>query len=68
MILKTQESGIVVFVETVVKRASSRLKRMNDRSVRVISGDAENASHVNGSYSSKQKYKLDLSSLHEQSS
>jgi UDP-N-acetylglucosamine 2-epimerase (non-hydrolysing) len=40
-------------------------KRGNDRSVRVISSDAENASHVNGSYSSKQKYKLDLSSLHE---
>ncbi|MFZ4084245.1 MAG: UDP-N-acetyl glucosamine 2-epimerase [Vampirovibrionia bacterium] len=40
-------------------------KRGDDRSVRVISSDAENASHVNGSYSSKQKYKLDLSSLHE---
>ncbi|MFZ4085435.1 MAG: ABC transporter ATP-binding protein [Vampirovibrionia bacterium] len=50
---------------TAHKRASSRLKRTNDRSVRVISSDTENASHVNGSYSSKQKYKLDLSSLHE---
>jgi UDP-N-acetylglucosamine 2-epimerase (non-hydrolysing) len=50
---------------TVAKRTSSRLRRTNDRSVRVISSDAENASHVNGSYSSKQKYKLDLSSLHE---
>jgi hypothetical protein len=50
---------------TVAERASSRLRRTNDRSVRVISSDAENASHVSGSYSSKQKYKLDLSSLHE---
>jgi tRNA modification GTPase TrmE len=49
----------------VAERTSSRLRRTNDRSVRVISSDAENASHVNGSYSSKQKYKLDLSSLHE---
>ena len=38
----------------------------NDRSVLpVISSDAEDASHVSGSYPSKQKYKLDLSSLHE---
>jgi hypothetical protein len=50
---------------TARKRTSSRLRRTNDRSVRVISSDAENASHVSGSYSSKQKYKLDLSSLHE---
>jgi deoxyribodipyrimidine photo-lyase len=50
---------------TVEGRTSSRLRRTNDRSVRVISGDAEDASHVNGSYPSKQKYKLDLSSLHE---
>ena len=35
----------------------------NDRSVRVISSDAENVRQV--SYSSKRKYKLDLSSLHE---
>ena len=39
---------------------------MNDRSVSgVISGDAEDASHISGSYPSKQKYKLDSSSLHE---
>ncbi|MFM7458890.1 MAG: twin-arginine translocase subunit TatC [bacterium] len=50
---------------TIARRTSSRLRRTNDRSVRVISGDAEDASHVNGSYPSKQKYKLDLSSLHE---
>jgi hypothetical protein len=51
---------------TVVERASSRLRRTNDRSVLgVISSDAEDASHVSGSYPSKQKYKLDLSSLHE---
>ena len=50
---------------TVAERASSRLRRTNDRSVRVISGDAKDASHVNGSYPSKQKYKLDLLSLHE---
>ena len=50
---------------TVEGRTSSRLRRTNDRSVRVISGDAEDASHVSGSYPSKQKYKLDLSSLHE---
>ena len=43
----------------------TRLRRTNDRSVQVISGDAEDASHVNGSYPSKRKYKLDLSSLHE---
>jgi tRNA threonylcarbamoyl adenosine modification protein (Sua5/YciO/YrdC/YwlC family) len=50
---------------TAHKRASSRLRRTNDRSVRVISSDAEDASHVSGSYPSKQKYKLDSSSLHE---
>ena len=50
---------------TIAERASSRLRRTNDRSVRVISGDAEDASHVSGSYPSKQKYKLDSSSLHE---
>jgi hypothetical protein len=48
---------------TVAERASSRLRRMNDRSVRVISSDAEHARQV--SYASKRKYKLDLSSLHE---
>jgi lipid-A-disaccharide synthase len=41
------------------------LQNANDRSVRVISSDAEDASHVSGSYPSKQKYKLDSSSLHE---
>ena len=50
---------------TARKRTSSRLRRTNDRSVRVISSDAEDASHVSGSYPSKQKYKLDSSSLHE---
>jgi SNF2 family DNA or RNA helicase/uncharacterized Zn finger protein len=49
---------------TVAERTSSRLRRTNDRSG-VISGDAEDASHVSGSYPSKQKYKLDSSSLHE---
>ena len=50
----------------VAKRTSSRQRRTNDRSVlRVISGDAEDAKHANGSYPSKQKYKLDESSLHE---
>jgi N-acetylmuramic acid 6-phosphate (MurNAc-6-P) etherase len=49
---------------TVAERASSRLRRTSDRSG-VISGDAEDASHVSGSYPSKQKYKLDSSSLHE---
>jgi tRNA threonylcarbamoyl adenosine modification protein (Sua5/YciO/YrdC/YwlC family) len=49
---------------TAHKRASSRLRRTNDRSVlRVISSDAEHARQV--SYASKRKYKLDLSSLHE---
>jgi hypothetical protein len=48
---------------TVAERASSRLRRTNDRSVRVISSDAEHARQV--SYASKRKYKLDLSSLHE---
>jgi hypothetical protein len=52
-------------VGTVAERASSRQRRTNDRSVRVISSDAEDASHVSGSYPSKQKYKLDKSSLHE---
>ena len=50
---------------TVAERTSSRLRRTNDRNVRVISSDAEDASHVSGSYPSKQKYKLDSSSLHE---
>ena len=54
------------YLETAAQRAVSRLRRTNDRSVPgVISGDAEDASHVNGSYPSKQKYKLDSSSLHE---
>ena len=45
-------------------RTSSRLRRRNDRSVlEVISSDAEHARQV--SYASKRKYKLDLSSLHE---
>jgi hypothetical protein len=48
---------------TARKRTSSRLRRTNDRSVRVISSDAEHARQV--SYASKRKYKLDLSSLHE---
>ena len=49
---------------TVAERASSRLRRTNDRSVlRVISSDAEHATLM--SYASKWKYKLDLSSLHE---
>ena len=48
---------------TVAERASSRLRRTNDRSVRVISSDAEHATLM--SYASKRKYKLDLSSLHE---
>ena len=36
---------------------------MSNRSVLVISSDAEHARQV--SYASKRKYKLDLSSLHE---
>ena len=48
---------------TVAERTSSRLRRTNDRSGRVISSDAEHARQV--SYASKRKYKLDLSSLHE---
>ena len=48
--------------DTVAERASSRLRRTNDRSG-VISSDAEHARQV--SYASKRKYKLDLSSLHE---
>ncbi|MFZ4084996.1 MAG: hypothetical protein ACOYK1_05605 [Vampirovibrionia bacterium] len=48
----------------VAERTSSRLRRTNDRSVlKVISSDAEHVRHV--SYASKRKYKLDLSSLHE---
>ena len=48
----------------VAERTSSRLRRTNDRSVLgVISSDAEHARQV--SYASKRKYKLDLSSLHE---
>ncbi len=58
--------GLIVGVGRVAERTSSRLRRTNDRSVSgVISGDAEDASHVSGSYPSKQKYKLDSSSLHE---
>ena len=49
--------------ETTAQRVISRLRRTNDRSVRVISSDAEHARQV--SYASKRKYKLDLSSLHE---
>ncbi|MBU6196676.1 MAG: hypothetical protein KGO93_03795 [Cyanobacteria bacterium REEB446] len=48
---------------TVAERTSSRLRRTNDRSVRVISSDAEHATLM--SYASKRKYKLDLSSLYE---
>ena len=48
----------------VAERTSSRLRRTNDRNVLgVISSDAEHARQV--SYASKRKYKLDLSSLHE---
>ena len=48
----------------VAERTSSRLRRTNDRSVLgVISSDAEHATLM--SYASKWKYKLDLSSLHE---
>ena len=50
-------------VDTIAERASSRQRRTNDRSVRVISSDAEHATLM--SYASKRKYKLDLSSLHE---
>ena len=54
------------YAGTARKRTSSRLRRTNDRSVLgVISGDAEDASRVSGSYPSKRKYKLDSSSLHE---
>ena len=60
-----QNAAIKSVDGTAHKRASSRLRRTNDRSVRVISSDAEDASHVRGSYPSKQKYKLDSSSLHE---
>ncbi|MBU6197983.1 MAG: hypothetical protein KGO93_10515 [Cyanobacteria bacterium REEB446] len=55
---------MVLFHGRVAKRTSSRLRRTNDRSVLgVISSDAEHARQV--SYASKRKYKLDLSSLHE---
>jgi hypothetical protein len=59
------EIGVVhISLETAAQRASSRLRRTNDRSVLVvISSDAEHARQV--SYASKRKYKLDLSSLHE---
>jgi hypothetical protein len=50
-------------LETRTQRAVSRLRRTNDRSVWVISSDAEHATLM--SYASKRKYKLDLSSLHE---
>ncbi|MFZ4084838.1 MAG: hypothetical protein ACOYK1_04790 [Vampirovibrionia bacterium] len=46
---------------TVAERASSRLRRTNDRSV--ISSDAEYATRV--SYASKRKYKLRLLLVHE---
>ena len=64
---KNAEVGVSLHLDgRVAKRTSSRLRRTNDRSVSgVISGDAEDASHVSGSYPSKQKYKLDSSSLHE---
>ena len=45
---------------TVEGRTSSRMRRTNDRRVRVISSDAEHARQV--SYASKRKCKLDLSS------
>jgi valyl-tRNA synthetase len=68
-IIKSENAGIGDCEQlkdgTAHNRASSRLRRTNDRSVRVMSSDAEDASHVSGSYPSKQKYKLDLSSLHE---
>jgi predicted AAA+ superfamily ATPase len=61
-VLVTASSSL--FEGTAHKRTSSRLRRTNDRSVlRVISSDAEHARQV--SYASKRKYKLDLSSLHE---
>ncbi|MFM7457663.1 MAG: hypothetical protein ACKO3R_03250 [bacterium] len=51
-------------IETATQRAVSRLRRTNDRSVlEVISSDAKHTTLM--SYASKQKYKLDLSSLHE---
>ena len=63
--MRTQQQCQYI-LETAAQRAVSRLRRTNDRSVPgVISGDAEDASHVSGSYPSKQKYKLDSSSLHE---
>ncbi|MBU6196800.1 MAG: hypothetical protein KGO93_04445 [Cyanobacteria bacterium REEB446] len=52
-----------VLLGTAHKRISSRQRSMSNRSVRVISSDAEHARQV--SYASKRKYKLDLSSLHE---
>ena len=60
------EDSAQPYNRTAAKRTSSRLRRTNDRSVlQVISGDAEDASHLSGSYPSKRKYKLDSSSLHE---
>ena len=51
-------------IETDAQRTVSRLRRTNDRSVlSVISSDAEHATLM--SHASKRKYKLDLSSLHE---
>jgi hypothetical protein len=57
-------SYVAVSFGRVAERTSSRLRRTNDRSVLgVISSDAEHARQV--LYASKRKYKLDLSSLHE---
>jgi len=62
----TLQEAAAVFKGRVAERTSSRLRRTNDRSVpSVISSDAEDASHLGGSYPSKQKHKLDKSSLHE---
>jgi predicted AAA+ superfamily ATPase len=62
-----ENAGIIVRQRssngTAAERGSSRLRRTNNRSVRVISSDAEHVRQV--SYVSKRKYKLDLSSLHE---
>jgi hypothetical protein len=60
---KSRNQYLVCRGETTAQRAVSRLRRTNDRSVRVISSDAEHATLM--SYASKRKYKLDLSSLHE---
>ncbi|NBV99686.1 MAG: hypothetical protein EBR67_09325, partial [Proteobacteria bacterium] len=52
--------------ETTAQRAVSRLRRTNDRSVpSLISSDADAEHARQVSYASKRKYKLDLSSLHE---